>query len=198
MPRLKPNSTRRAGRGRGDGRCRRGVRRAGRGRAASRSRQADPADLDPGVLRASADRRGGPARRRRPPARQGACQRAYGRTAGRDRALSGGAVAEPDHRREFGAAADPARRARPARRVLRRRHQGRRHRPQQRRAALPRDAEARRQRVHRRRPCRRCNSWRASPTSTTIRKPIRSATSSPSSAPRAASAPRRSATTRPG
>ena len=106
--------------------------------------------------------------------------------------------AQPDHRRDPAAARTPRRRARPARRGLRRRHQGRRHRPRQRRRALSRPDPARRQRISRRagRPHAHHPHHRRP-----LRRPLdrsRSAAPSPSSAARAASAPRWSPTTSPG
>ena len=169
-----------------------------RGRAAPCQGAADPAHLDPGVLRGCRHRGGSAERHRRPAARQVARQRAHGRSAGRRCALSREPDAEPDHRRDHAAARADAGRTRPARRVLRCRHQGRRDRPHQRRGALSRAAEARRERISDRADRRRCSSSRACPTSTTIPIPIPSATSSPSSAPRAASARAPCATTRRG
>ena len=119
------------------------VRRAARELA----RAADPAHLDPGLLRESrygGDRSdcGG-----RSPSHQGARQRAHGRDRGGGDALPAEPDAEPHHHRKQPAARARRRRARPARRKLRSGHQGHRYRAHERHRPLPRPVEARRQRV---------------------------------------------------
>ena len=80
-------------------------------------------------------------------ARQGARQRAHGRRYRGRCPLSRKPHAEPHRHRDQPAARRNAGRARPARAVLRCRHQGGRDRPYQRCRALPGAAQARRQRV---------------------------------------------------
>ena len=156
------------------------------------------AGLGPGFLRDRRDRGRRPGSRRGPASGQGPSEGADGRhrrgiEAYRNSPTPNVIILESESR-----ARRHPRRARQARRGLRRRHAGHRHRPAQRRRALSRADAPRRQRLSDRAASAPSTSSARSAACSPRRTPSRSAASSPWSAPRAASAPPPSRTTSPG